>query len=189
MKDNLKIFFETLFGQMPSSEWALLKNIIEPVEISKGTDLHKIGKLCKHLWFLDEGAIRVYEYSNDIERTTHFFIEKSLFIDYHSVLTNLPSEIGFRAEETCYIHQMPYDKLLALFDKSHYLERLARVMAERQFVMEFELRRQLLNFDALQRYDFLIKTQSYIFQRFALKDIASFIGITPVSLSRLRKLK
>jgi hypothetical protein len=62
-------------------------------------------------------------------------------------------------------------------------------MAERQFVMEFELRKQLLNFDALERYEFLIKTQPYIFQRFALKDIASFIGITPVSLSRLRKLK
>ena len=55
--------------------------------------------------------------------------------------------------------------------------------------MEFELRRQLLNLYALERYGYLIKTQPYIFQTFALKDIASFIGITPVSLSRLRKLK
>jgi hypothetical protein len=109
-----------------------------------------------------------------------------LFIDYHSVLTKSPSEIGFRAEENCFIQQMAYDRLLALFDKSHYLERLARLMAERQFVKEFALRRQLLNFDALERYEYLIETQPYIFQRFALKDIASFIGITPVSLSRLR---
>lgn len=189
MNDNLKAFFENLFGPMPLSEWQILKDILEPIEILKGTDLHKIGKQCKHLWYLDKGAVRVYEYSNGLERTTHFFVENNLFIDYHSVLTNLPSEIGFRAEENCLIQQMPYNKLLSLFDKSQYLERLARVMAERQFVMEFELRRQLLNFDALARYEYLIQNKPYIFQRFALKDIASFIGITPVSLSRLRKLK
>ncbi len=189
MNDNLKKFFEQLFGQVPQSEWELLKTILEPIEIPKGTDIHKIGRHCKHLWFLEQGAVRVYEYSNETERTTHFFIENNLFIDYHSVLTNSPSEIGFKAEENSLLQQMPYDKLLSLFDKSHYLERLARLMAERQFVMEFELRRQLLNFDALERYEFLIKTQPYIFQRFALKDIASFIGITPVSLSRLRKMK
>lgn len=189
MNDNLKNFFESLFGKVPQSEWELLESILETIEVPKGENIHEIGKHCKYLWFIEKGAVRVYEYSNDTERTTHFFIENSFFIDYHSVLTNLPSDIGFRAEEICLIQQMPYDKLLALFDKSHYLERLARLMAERQFVMEFELRRQLLNFDALERYEFLIKTKPFIFHRFALKDIASFIGITPVSLSRLRKLK
>jgi hypothetical protein len=75
MNDNLKLFFDNLFGQMPLPEWHLLKDILEPIEIAKGADLHKIGKQCKHLWYLDKGAIRVYEYSNDTERTTHFFIE------------------------------------------------------------------------------------------------------------------
>lgn len=189
MNEHLKLFFDNLFGNMPETEWGLLKDILEPIEIRKGRDLHKIGKRCRHLWYLDKGAVRVYEYSKDSERTTHFFVEDNLFIDYHSVLTNSPSKIGFRAEDNCVLQQMPYDKLLALFDKSHYLERLARLMAERQFIMEFELRRQLLNLDALELYEYLIKTQPHIFQRFALKDIASFIGITPVSLSRLRKLK
>lgn len=189
MNDNLKIFFESLFGPVPQTEWELLKSIAEPVEIAKGNDIHKVGKPCRHLWFLEKGAVRAYEYSNEQERTTHFFIENNLFIDYHSVLTKSASEIGFKAEEHCTLQQMPYNKLLSLFDKSHYLERLARLMAERQFVLEFELRRQLLNFDALERYELLMQTQPFIFQRFALKDIAGFIGITPVSLSRLRKMK
>ena len=126
MNENLKIFFETLFGAVPQIEWDLLKTILEPMEVQKGADIHKIGKLCKHLWYLDKGAVRVYEYANDTERTTHFFVENNLFIDYHSVLTKSPSEIGFKAEENCMLQQMPYDKLLLLFDKSHYLERLAR---------------------------------------------------------------
>jgi CRP-like cAMP-binding protein len=189
VNSNLKLFFESLFGVVPESEWQLLSSILEPVTIKKGEVFHPIGKQCKHLWFLEKGAVRVFEYTNDAERTTHFFIENNLFIDYHSVLTQSPSEIGFKAEEDCKLQQMPYDKLLTLFDKSHYLERLARLMAERQFVMEFELRRQLLNLDALQRYEYLIQNKPYIFLRFALKDIASYIGITPVSLSRLRKMK
>jgi|SRR5690606_17168855 len=187
MNDQLRLFFEHLFGPMPQMEWDLLQGILEPLEVAKGEELHPIGKCCGHLWFLEQGAVRVYENHLGEERTTHFFIENNLFIDYHSVLTRTPSEIGFRAEQDCVVQLMPYSKLLVLFDRSHYLERLARLMAERQFVQEFELRRQLLHFDAMQRYEYLMEQHPYIFQRFALKDIASFIGITPVSLSRLRK--
>jgi CRP-like cAMP-binding protein len=189
MNEKLKLFFENLFGKFPLKEWEILKSIIEIQEAPKGSNFHEIGKQCKYLWYLEKGAVRVYEYNNGLEKTTHFFIEDNLFIDYHSVLTQTPSEIGFKAEEDCVLQAMPYDKLLASFNQSHYLERLARLMAERQFVMEFELRRQLLNFDALERYEYLMKAHPYIFQRFALKDIASFIGVTPVSLSRLRKIK
>lgn len=188
MNDNLRLFFESLFGPMPGQEWELLKGIMEPLQVEKGQDLHPIGRCCRHLWYLDRGAVKVYETLDGQERTTHFFVEGNLFIDYHSVTSGEPSQFGFRAEEHCHIQQLPYDRLLAVFDRSHYLERLARLMAERQFMMEFELRRQLLNLDAMQRYEYLMERHPHIFRRFALKDIASFLGITPVSLSRLRKM-
>ena len=189
MNDNLKMFFESLFGKMPETEWLLLKTILKPLHISKNDDLHKIGKKCKHLWFLEKGAIKVFEIVNETERITHFFTENNLFIDYHSIATDSNSEIGFKAVEDCEIQSMVYSELIKLYDKSQYLERIGRNMAERQFVQEFELRRFLLNYDALQRYEYLIQKQPHIFQRFSLKDIASFIGITPVSLSRFRKMK
>jgi CRP-like cAMP-binding protein len=188
MNDNLRLFFENLFGPMPQPEWTLLKGILEPIVVEKGQELHPIGKCCEHLWFMDRGALKIYEILDGRERTTHFFVENSLFIDFHSATSGNPSEFGFRAEECCHIQQMPYGRLLELFDRSHYLERLARLMAERQFMLEFELRRQLLNLDAMQRYEYLMERHPHIFRRFALKDIASFIGITPVSLSRLRKM-
>ncbi len=189
MNNELRHFFSSIFGEMPQSEWELLKGILEQQQVSKNEEVHAIGVQCKKLWFLEKGAVKVYELVNEQERVTHFFIENNLFIDYHSILTNLPSEIGFKAVEDCTLQVMPYDKLLMLFDQSPYLERIGRVMAERQFVQEFELRRLLLNLDALQRYHYLMEKKAYIFQRFALKDIASFIGVTPVSLSRLRKIK
>lgn len=189
MNDSLKLYLEAILEQFPQQEWDLLNNILTTLKIGKGEEIHKIGKKCNHLWFLEKGAVRGYEQINDQERTMKFFLDKSFFFDYHSVLTNSTSEIGFKAEDDCIVIQIPYNKLLTLYNQSHYLERLARLIAERKFLEEFELRRQLLNFDALKRYEYLIEHQPNIFQQFALKDIATFIGITPVSLSRLRKIK
>jgi CRP-like cAMP-binding protein len=189
MNNNLKVFLESMFGPMPEREWTLLAATMQPSEVAKNEEVHPIGKRCKHLWFLEKGAVKVYEITNGEERNTHFFTAHSLFIDYHSIATKTPSEIGFRAVEDCTIYALDYEALLKTYDQSQYLERIGRMMAERQFVMEFELRRLLLNYNARERYNYLLQKQPEIFQRFSLKDIASFIGVTPVSLSRLRKSK
>lgn len=185
----MKTFLESIFGNMPEKEWLLLKSIAKPKQLKKGKDLHPIGKYCRHLWFLEKGAIKKYEYCGDMERTTKFYTDQSFFTDYHSVLTNQLSEIGFRAVEDSEILVINYPELLKAYDQSHYLEHIGRIMAERVFVQEYEQRRILLNYDARKRYEYLLANNPQIFQRFPLKDIASFIGVTPVSLSRLRKVK
>lgn len=189
VNDHMKTFLESIFGNMPEKEWLLLKSIAKTKQLKKGTDLHEIGKYCRHLWFLEKGAIKKYEYSGDTERTTKFYTDRSFLTDYHSVLTNQLSEIGFKAVEDCDIQAINYQELLKAYDQSHYLEHIGRIMAERVFVQEYEQRRILLNYDARNRYEYLLANNPQIFQRFPLKDIASFIGVTPVSLSRLRKIK
>lgn len=187
--EHLKVFIEKVFGEIPQKDWNLLNSIIQPVEIQKGTEILSIGKHCRHLWFLSKGAVRAFELNNGIEKSNYFFTDYSLFIDYYSIATQQPSELCFIAEEDCEILAMNYADMIALYNQSQLLERIGRIMAERQFVIEFELRRMFLNKDALERYEYLIVNRPEIFQRFALKDIASFIGITPGSLSRLRKMK
>lgn len=187
INNKLKIFIEQVFGPIPEKDWNLLNEILELKYYPKGTEILSIGRPCEHLWFLVKGAVRVYELNNGRERSNYFFIDESLFIDYFSIATKQPSELCFIAEENCEILAMNYSDLLAAYNQSQLLERIGRIMAERQFVIEFELRRMFLNMDAFERYQYLLDHKVEIFQRFALKDIASFIGITPVSLSRLRK--
>ena len=91
-------------------------------------------------------------------------------------------------EEYCELDVIPYTKLTQLYDRSHAIERVGRVMAEHQYIEEFELRKMLLSMDSLERYEYLEMNQPEIFQHFQLKDIATFLGMTPVSLSRLRKI-
>ncbi len=106
-----------------------------------------------------------------------------------SVLTKQPSELFFQATENCQISQINYLNLEKLYKQNHKIEHIGRVMAEMQFIGEYNRRKQLLNMDALERYEYLENHQPEIFSRFALKDIASYLGITPVSLSRLRKYR
>lgn len=187
--EHLKIFIEKVFGIIPEKDWKLLNSIIEPLTVKKGTEILSIGKCCKHLWFLSRGAVRAFEINDGLEKSNYFFTDYSLFIDYYSIATGQTSELCIIAEEDCEILAMDYAKLLELYNQSQLLERIGRIMAERQFVIEFELRRMFLKMDAFERYEYLISHRPEIFQRFALKDIASFIGVTPVSLSRLRKMK
>ncbi len=190
--DNYYIFrsfIEQVFGKMPEKDWCLLDSILLPQSINKGDIILEIGARCKHLWFLINGAVRTYEIIEGRERSNYFFVDKSLFIDYYSIASNKPSELCFIAQEKSELFAINYSDLLTLYDQSQVLERIGRIMAERQFVIEYELRRMFINMDSLERYNYLLESNPSIFQRFPLKDIASFIGITPVSLSRLRKMK
>jgi CRP-like cAMP-binding protein len=182
-------FIEGVFGNFPQKDWLLLRNICEPLQAKKGEELLSIGERCKYLWFLVKGAVRAYELTDGAEKSNYFFTDRSLFIDYYSIATNKGSELCFVAEEDCELLAINYQKLLQTYNESQLLERIGRIMAERQFVIEFELRRLFLTKDSLERYQYLLKNKPEIFQRFSLKQIATFIGITPVSLSRLRKMR
>lgn len=186
----MKKYIENIIGRnLPDSDWELLSEIIEQEEIAKGRLLVKEGQRCNHIWFLKEGAVRFYENVNGEYRTTHFFIAPSMFTVYQSLITNEPSELAIEATTDLVLDALPYTHLKKLYNESHALERVGRIMAEYQFINEFNRRRMLLNMDALERYEFLELNQPEVFQQFQLKDIATYIGITPVSLSRLRKYR
>jgi CRP-like cAMP-binding protein len=185
----LRSYLEQIAGKIPDRDWNLLEEIIQPMEYPGNQHLIEEGKICRHIWFLEKGALRMFEYMDGNEKTTHFFLAPTMFTMYHSLITSTPSEVSIKTEEDCILQALPYAQLIKLYDQSHRLERIGRIMAEFQFVGEFNRRRLHLNMDALQRYEYLEQNQPEVFQRFQLKDIATYLGITPVSLSRLRKYR
>jgi CRP-like cAMP-binding protein len=185
----MKKFLEKQLGWIDEQALLLLSDIAHEINVKKDEYLLREGKLCKYLWFLKKGAIKAFELSNGEIRNTHFFTEECFLTNYISILTQQPSTLNFQAVEDCLLLRLEYDKLENLYAKNQYLEHIGRKMAEMQFVSEHSLRRQLLNMDALERYEHLEASHPEVFARFALKDIASYLGITPVSLSRLRKYR
>lgn len=187
---SLRRYLATHFTHFPDQDWELLNILITPQTYKKGEIILPIGRPCYHLWFIEKGAVKSHEISPEgREIVTHFFTENNFFIDLKSVITRTVSDVEYTATEDCELKCMPYFKLAELFDKLPRLERVGRMLLERQLLLEYDLRKLHLNYNALERYAFLMERQPEIFQRFALKDIASFIGVTPESLSRIRKMK
>lgn len=186
----MREYIENIIGnKIPNRDWNLLREIVEYAEVSKGHLLVDEGQKCNCIWYLKEGAVRFYENINGEFRTTHFYMAPSMFTVYHSLITGEPSELSILATSDLMLESLPFEQLKKRYDQSHALERVGRIMAEYQFISELNRRRMLLNMDALERYEFLEANQPEVFQQYQLKDIATYLGITPVSLSRLRKYR
>lgn len=178
---------ESVIGRFPDEFREMLSDISSIQEFEKDVFVLEQGKLCKHLWFINKGAVKAVESIKGGERITYFFLDNMFFTNYYCWVTANPSDIAFKTVEKSEIIVIDYPKLEVLCSRHHIFDTIGRKMAERIFVEEFQLRKLLLNYTATERYEYLENHRPEIFQRFALKDIASFIGITDVSLSRIRK--
>ncbi|MEM1323862.1 MAG: cyclic nucleotide-binding domain-containing protein [Bacteroidota bacterium] len=185
----MRNYLEKITGPIPDEDWKLFEALSYADTKKKGAVLLDFNKKCKDIWFLKKGAVRKIDNINGAIKTTHFYVAPFMFTVYRSLLRGVPSTMSIVCEEDCDFEVIPYKDLVKLYRQSHAVERVGRIMAEHQYIEEFDLRRILLNMDALQRYEYLEQHQPEIFQHFQLKDIATFLGITPVSLSRLRKTR
>lgn len=183
----IRQYLENISGKIANEDWQRLEAIVVNKQYQPGDNLLTPGETCRHIWFLQHGAARYFENLKGEEITTHFIVGPAFFTSYHSLITQSPADCYIQATEPCDLLALPYPLLQNLYDQSHSIERIGRMVAERQFISEFTLRKMHLQMDASQRYDYLEQHQPEVLQRFQQKDIAGFLGITPVSLSRLRK--
>lgn len=185
----MRQYIENITGTIPDKDWKLYQQHLKRVKKKKGETILHIDKPCKTIWHMTKGAVRKLEMDNGIEKTTHFYVAPKVFTVLHSALTGEPSDLSIICEEDCEFLTLDIKELAELYQKSIYIERVGRRMAEEEFIEEFSMRRMFLKLDAIQRYEFMEKEHPEILQRFRLKDIATFLGVTPETLSRLRKLR
>jgi CRP-like cAMP-binding protein len=185
----MRKYIEHITDPLPDADWLLYEQHLTGTEARKGQVILSLHKPCKTIWHLTKGAVRKLEMDNGIEKTTHFYVAPKIFTVLHSALTGEPSDLAIVCEEDCEFLELPFDQLQQLYQQSIYIERIGRRMAEEEFIEEFSMRRMFLKLDALQRYEYLENKHPEILQRFQLKDVATFLGVTPETLSRLRKLR
>ena len=183
----IKQVIESVIPHFPDTYMEMLKGISKRKTLEKDVFVLEQGKYCNYLWFIEEGAVKAFETIDGMDRVTFFYTANSFFSNYYCWVTGDKSDITFQTVEPCTLIEIDYHKLEELCIKHHIFDRIGRKIAEKLFVQEVQLRKLLLNYSATSRYEFLENNHPEIFQHFALKDIASFIGITDVSLSRIRK--
>lgn len=133
--------------------------------------------------------VRIYYYKDAIDITESFEFENSFVARAESLFTGKPSQKAIQAIEDTTLIAIDSNKLFKLFDEHHDLERLFRKIIETSYVTTVNRIESLQFHTAEERYNALLKETRDVLKRVPLKYIASYLGITQVSLSRIRAQK
>jgi CRP-like cAMP-binding protein len=159
-----------------------------PKEIKRNEFLSKEGRIYNDYFFLEKGFIRSFAYDtegNDV--TTNFYSSGQVVFEVFSFFNRAPSKENFQAIVDCEGWTITYDQLNHLFHTMHEFRDFGRSILVKGFSSLKVRMLSMITETAEQRYDTLLKTNPEIFQHAALKHIASYLGITDTSLSRIRK--
>lgn len=175
------------FVQLRDEDWELLIPHLAYQHLQKGEHWITEGKQEKQIGFILNGNMRHYYTHDGEEKTTYFYFENHLVSSYFSALTDQPSQLTIEALTDCQILVFPYKVLISLYDRSHSWERFGRKIAEYLCLGLEERMTGLLIRSPEERYlQLLQENRKKIIERIPQHLIANYLGITPVSLSRIR---
>ncbi len=183
--DALINYFNSL---LPISDAAAMeiKHLAKLQQVKKNAELQPIGHTCKTIYFLKSGVARIYYFKEDIDITESFSFDNSIVVRYESLFNGQPSKKAIQVLEDSEIISLNASLFFALFDRFPELEKLFNIIV-REALIDNICRVESIQFHtAEERYNALIKEAPDVLKRVPLKFIASFLGITPVSLSRIR---
>lgn len=194
MFEKYKIFFEKYIS-LNFIEWSLLKSKLQVVNYQKGDIILRFGSVCPQLFFINSGLARGYlideqgkDYTwglffNDANAQMH-----NIFVtDYDSFLHQQPSQIEIEALEECELLSIDHRDLQYLYNKLKKGERFGRLMAESaySYLHRYIIDRQTKS--ASQRFKEFVERNPHLLDKVPQYHIATFLGITPQHLSRLKK--
>jgi len=173
--------------QLTDQDWELLIPDLKYRHLDKGEYWIAEGKKEQQIGFVLNGNMRHYYTHDGEEKTTYFFFENHLVSSYFSALTGQPSQLTIEALTECHLITFPYKVLVSLYESSHLWERFGRKLAEYLALGLEERMAGLLILTPEERYlQLLQENKKKIIERIPQHLIANYLGITPVSLSRIR---
>jgi len=176
------------FGNIKEATFAELKSNYQETHLSKKEIFSKEGAYARKVGFLEKGIIRAFIRDDEgKEYTKQFFVGPSLIGAYSSLLTNQPNKIIQEALTKCTIWIADYSKIEALYARHHEMERIGRKIAEYYYLEKERNLVEMALFDADKRYTFLKERFPMLESQVQQYHIASYLGITPTQLSRIRK--
>ena len=183
MKELFNYFDQ--FHKINENDKQEIVNISTIVTIKKNELLQKVGHTCKTIYFLKSGIARIFYYKDGIDITESFSFENNIIARVESLFTGNPSQKAIQILEDAEIVSINATQLFKLYDTNPNTERLFRLMFEKAYVETVNRIESIQFHSADERYKNLLK-ETNILQKIPLKHIASYLGITQVSLSRIR---
>ena len=155
-------------------------------EVPKGHIILKEGKTCKRMYFLTSGTVRVYFYQKGKDVTHWIYPDQMLFTSWASFLLRKPAAEYLETIEDASFVSLSYDDWQELYLNFPELERFGRLVVEEQMALIDDFYKGYYFLTAKEKYNLLIEAFPSIIQRANLGYIASMLGISQETLSRIR---
>jgi CRP/FNR family transcriptional regulator, anaerobic regulatory protein len=175
------------FITFSEEEWQMHQALLTRRFLKKGEFLLKAGEVCDHITFINKGLFRTYMIINDDEVTSNFAFGGNYITEYTSFVSRQPSIDNIVAMEDAEILQMSYKDLQIAYDKAPVWQKFGRLMAEYVLTFISSRNKSLLFNTPEERYLKLMKERPKVIERIPQHYIASYLGVKPESLSRIRK--
>lgn len=169
------------------SEWIKFDEAIKKQEIPKNGFLLRSGSVEDYIYYIEKGILRAWIEKGEGEVTVEFSFENTIFSSYISFLTRTPSVFNIQAITDSVIQKIHYDDLQRLYTETSSGNLIGRVATEFQYIEKGKREISFLTQSASERYYALFSEQPELIQNIPLKQIASYVGVTPEALSRIRK--
>jgi CRP-like cAMP-binding protein len=186
MNELEKINIFRQFTDFNDSELEIIMPYFEQKKFKKKSILLNIGKISNEVFYLVNGCIRLYCEKDGEELSTYFFTENMFAGSYDSFLSRKLSKVAIETLEDCEVLILSHESLENLYQVFPKMNEFIRKAIEQRFVLLHDLFISYLLNSPEERYLTLIKDRPELIQRIPQHQIASFLGITPVSLSRIR---
>ncbi|MDR1202305.1 MAG: Crp/Fnr family transcriptional regulator [Tannerellaceae bacterium] len=163
-----------------------LASILIHTELKKNETLLREGEISDQIYFVQSGLIRQYYYKNGRDLTEHFACENNIFINVESYLLHEPTNLIIEALEPTVLYGIPYRQLSMLMDEYRDIGVLYRRFME-LILIAVQQKIDSFRFEAAnERYYRLLKERPEIVKRAPLVHIASYLLMSPETLSRVR---
>jgi len=186
--ERIRQHFETAVGhKLTDRDWQIFSSKITRQEFPKKHILLKTGQTEDFLSFVESGIIRFYIPKMDNDLTFGFVFADRFASAYDSFLTRTPSSYQTETLAKTSLWRLHYKDLQAIYEQTGVGNKIGRFASEQLYLEKLNRELSLLNETAEQRYMNLFDRQPQLIREIPLKYIASYIGITPQALSRIRR--
>lgn len=184
----MKSFIDHIQSLYPVSDKAAedLVSICTEIKYKKNAIVQPIGHTCRTIYFINKGALRIFYFKGETDITESLEFENAFVARVESLVTGEPSRKGIQAVEDSTLLAINADRLGELYNEHLDIERLFRKIFLNAFITTLKRIEDIQFRSAEERYTLFLKDHPDVLRRIPLKYIASYLGITQVSLSRIR---
>ncbi|MEO5999107.1 MAG: Crp/Fnr family transcriptional regulator [Chitinophagaceae bacterium] len=187
MYKDVKAYYQNLVPHITEMELAAMEKCFTVRQLQKGDFLIKAGQVCRYVYFINHGLLRIF-YSFDGKDISIGFAGTGEYTsEYESFLTRQPAAQNIEALTNVEVVELGFDDIQILYKLYPVFQEFGRKIAEMLYIMLNQRNAALLAISPEDRYRQMIESNSYLLQNVPQYMLASFIGVTPEHLSRIRK--